>query len=360
MDKKRVVITGLGIIASNGIGREAFFKALAKGISGIKPISLFDTSEFEIKAAGEIKDFAPEQFLGPKGLRILDRSTKLVNCAAKLALEDAKLEINEENACNVGVSIGNTLGSLQSVCDFDIEAIKEGPRYVNPALFPNTVVNSAASQVSVRFDIKGFNITISTGFTASLDAINYASDFLKTGRADIVLSGGVEELCVQTFIGFYKTGLMRKLNIGEGSALLVLEDLNSALGRGANIHAEVLGFGSGWGGKQGIKKAIAESMDNSGIAKQDIDYIYSGVNSDNKNDVAETKALEELFGKRKDMIINCIKPLTGECYSASGSLQAAAGLGAIEGQGARNVLINTFGPFGNNASLVISKFSEDK
>jgi len=356
MNKKRVVVTGIGVLASNGIGIEAFIRALADKVSGIKPISLFDTGDFAIKAAGEIKDFAPEQILGPKGLRTLDRSTKLVNCAAKFALDDAKLKISEENASRTGVCLGNTFGSLQSVCDFDIEGIREGPRYVNPALFPNTVINSPASEVSIRFGITGFNVTISTGFVAGIDAISYAVDFLKLGRADVVLVGGVEELCAATFIGFYKTGLMRGLSIAEGSAILILEDLDSALKRKADIYAEVLGTASGWGGRQGIKEAIQKSMDNSGVAPEEIDCIYSAANANNKNDIAERDAIEELFTGKPDVAVNRIKHFTGECYSASAGLQAAAAAGVIREGNLRNVLVNAFGPSGNNASLVISKY----
>ncbi len=354
MSNKRVVITGLGVIGSNGTGKDAFFEAISKGISGIKPVSLFDTAAFEAKTAGEIKDFAPEEFLGPKGLRTLDRSTKLVASAAKLALDDAKLAITEANAHDTGVAVGTTLGSLRSISDFDRDAILEGPRYVNPALFPNTVINSPASQVSIKFNIKGFNATISTGFSASLDAINYAADFIRLGRVKVVLAGGVEELCLQAFVGFYKAGL--SVTIGEGSAILVLEDLDLARQRNARIYAEVSGYGAGCGAKDGIKKAMEESIKEANIALADIDCVSSAANLDNENDLGEEQAIRDLFGSREKVRISSIKPLVGECYSASGSLQAAAALALIEKQEAKNVLINAFGPSGQNSSLIISKF----
>ena len=362
MSNKRVVIAGLGVIASNGTGKDAFFEAISKGISGIKPVSLFDTAQFEAKTAGEIKDFAPEEFLGPKGLRTLDRSTKLVASAAKLALDDAKLAITESNTHDTGVAVGTTLGSLRSISDFDRDAIQEGPRYVNPALFPNTVINSPASQVSIKFNIKGFNATISTGFSASLDAINYAADFIRLGRVKVVLAGGVEELCIQTFIGFYKTGLLAcasvkgGVTVGEGSAILVLEDLDSARQRNAHIYAEVSGYGAGCGARDGIKKAMEESIKEANIALADIDCVSSAANLDNENDLGEEQAIKDLFGSRDKVRISSIKPLVGECYSASGSLQLAAALALIEKQEAKNVLINAFGPSGQNSSLIISKF----
>ncbi|MDD5166815.1 MAG: beta-ketoacyl synthase N-terminal-like domain-containing protein [Candidatus Omnitrophica bacterium] len=363
MAKERVVITGLGVIASNGVGKDAFFEAILHNTSGIKPISLFDTAQFNVKTAGEIKDFVPEEFLGAKGLRTLDRSTKLVCSASKLALLDASLEVTEENTHDIGVSIGNTLGSVHSITEFDREAIEEGPRYVNPAFFPNTVINSPASQVSIKFNIQGFNTTISSGFSASLDALNYAADFIRLGRVKAVLAGGVEELCIQTFLGFYRKGLMAGSSsgkggviIGEGAAILVLEGLDSALGRKAHIYAEVLGYGSGRGSKEGINKAIEEAIKEANISSDDIDYISSGVNSNNENDLAEAEVLKDLFRNKNKLPVNPIKALVGECYSASGSLQAAASLAAIEKQDAGNVLINAFGLNGSNSSLIISAF----
>jgi 3-oxoacyl-(acyl-carrier-protein) synthase len=362
MIDKRVVITGLGVIASNGIGKGAFFEAVLKGISGIKPISLFDTSQFKVKAAGEVKDFTPERFLGAKGLRTLDRSTKLVCSASKLALEDAGLNLIEANTHDIGVVVGSTLGSVHSISEFDREAIKEGPRYVNPAFFPNTVINSPASQVSIKFGIKGFNVTIATGFSAGLDAINYASDFIRLGRANIILAGAVEELCVQTFLGFYKTGLMVGASsnggviIGEGSAILVLEDLDSAIQRKAPIYAEVLGYGAGLGLKEGFMQSIQDCIRESKLSTADIDCISSGANSDSANDLAEAQAIKDLFSDQGELSVSYIKKLVGECYSATGSLQAVAAIAEITQKNARNVLANAFGPNSSNSSLMISKF----
>ncbi len=362
MGKQRVVVTGLGVLAANGIGKDAFLQALFKGRSGIKPISLFDTSEFPLKEAGEIQDFAPEQFLGTKGLRTLDRSVKLLCSAVKLAWDDARLEIKAENSDNIGVAVGTTLGSVSSVSDFQREAIKEGPRYVNPAFFSNTVINSAPSQVAIRFNLRGFSVAMATGFCSGIDAINYAADFIRLGRVRIVLAGAVEELCVQTFIGFSKAGLLagpenkKGIILGEGSGILVLEDLDSARERQADIYAEVLGSGKGLGLKEGLEKAMQKSLQESNLTAGDVDYICSGANSSHENDLAEGEAIRELFGNPEKITLNRIKPLVGECYSASGSLQAVAAAAVIERKNAENVLINAFGPWGNNSSLVMHKF----
>jgi len=402
MADKRVVITGLGVLSSCGIGKEAFWEAIFSGSSGIKPISLFDTQPFKAKSAGEIKDFKPQDFLGVKGLRTLDRSTKLAASATYLALEDTKLKISEENTRDIGVAIGTTLGSVNSISEFDKEAIKEGPHYVNPALFSNTVINSPASQVSIKFNIKGFNATISTGFSAGLDAINYAADFLRLSRAKIVLAGAVEELCIQTFLGFYKTGLLAGTNdalpeiscpfdkrrngfiLGEGSAILVLEDLESALARQAKIYAEVSGFGMGFG-RNSLKKAMRLSLEEAKVSADNIDYICAGANSSVDSDLIEAEAIKDVFGNLADKVsVSSIKSVTGECFSASGSLQVAASVGAIEKQmipptinyeqkdpecnlnhitnkaqerKVEKVLINAFAPSGVNSSLIISRFN---
>jgi len=395
-----VVITGLGIIASNGTGKAAFSEALFSGTSGIKPVSLFDVSSFKAKTAGEISDFLPQDILGPKGLRTLDRSTKLVMSAAKLALDDARLEISEKNSCKAGVSIGATLGSASSICDFDKEALLEGPHYVNPALFPNTVINSPASQVSIRFNIKGFNSTVSTGFCAGLDAIVYAVDMIRSGKAEIVLAGGVEELCIQTFLGFYKAGCLagtgggpevccpfdkrrNGLVLGEGSAVLVLENPAAALSRGAKIYGRISGFGAGFAGS-GMKRSMRGALESAGLKAGGIDYICAAANSGVIADRIETEAIKEVFGSSaKPASVSAIKSMVGECYSAGAAIQAAVAALAIEKQAVpptinysekdshcgldyvvnkaairqvNNVLVNAFDPTGCNSSLVISRY----
>ena len=398
---KRVVITGLGIVSPIGIGKDAFCDGLFKGISGIRPVTLFDTALYKVKTAGEITDFTPEAFLGAKGLRTLDRSTKLVSSATKLVLDDAKLAISEKNSGQVAMAVGSTLGSIKSISDFDREALVEGPRYVNPALFPNTVINSAASQVSIRFNIKGFNATLSTGYSASLDAINYAADFLRLGRIKAVLAGGVEELCEQLFIAFYKTGCMAGLSeggaelscpydlrrngvlLGEGSAILALEDLDSALERKARILAEIKGFSSCLDKDSGIERAMRGALKQAGLNPGDVDCILAGANSSTEGDRQEAKAIKDVFAKEaKSLYISAVKSMVGEQYSNSGALQAAAAVSAIEkqmlpptinyqdkdplcdlnivtkAQGAKvkNILINSFGKGGISSSLLISKF----
>ncbi len=245
---KRIVITGIGVLSPIAIGKDAYWEGLFQGKTGFRPVTLFDTASLRVHVAGEITDFDPLSLLGKKGLRDLDRSTRLICSAAKLAIDDSRIEITEDNMHSMGVSIGTTFGSLHSISQFDRSGLIEGPRSVNPSHFPNTVINSPASQVSIRFKIKGFNTTISTGFCASLDAVSYAADFIKLNRADVVLAGGVEELCEETFLGFHTLGCLSGTDgseplcrpfdarrngtiLSEGAAILVLEDEDHALNK---------------------------------------------------------------------------------------------------------------------------------
>lgn len=409
---KRVVITGVGVVTSNGIGKKQFWDSLQNGVSGIKEVSLFDTASLGTHTAGEIKDFDPLPFLGSKGLRVQDRTTKIVNVAAKLALEDAKLSVDESNTDAVGVVLGTTLGSVYSISEFDKTALKEGPRAVNPALFPNTVINSPASQISIRFNIQGFNTTIATGFTASLDALRYACDFIKLGRANAVVVGGVEELCIQTYLGFYKLKFLaasrnggielscpfdRRRNgivFGEGAAMAVIEDLESAEKRGVPIYAEIVSFGSYFDPFRinkynrlgpGIRAAMRFALNNAQLAPRDIDYICANANSTKEADIIEAEAIADVFGDEAQRVpVSSIKSMVGESFSASGALALAASVGATANgfipptinyqepdaacnldvvpnasrkADVRRILINTFGPSGTNTCCVIRKYN---
>jgi len=411
---KRVVITGLGVLASNGVGKDAFWKALKEGKSGIKPITLFDTSTTMAKTAGEISNFNAGEYLGEKGLRTFDRTTKLVLSASKLALDDAGLEypLNEEMSLRTGVSLGSTLGSVWSISEFDKEGLRNGPRSVNPALFPNTVINAPASQISIRFNIKGFNTTMSTGFASSLDAIDYAANFIKSYDYDVVLAGGVEELCLQTFLGFHKIGHLagsregkvevscpfdKRRNgivLGEGGCILILEELEHARKRSANIYAEILGYGTSFDPESrniynpkaaGAVKTISLALEDSKVNREEIDYISATANSTLDCDVMETRAVNRVFGdKAKKIPVSSIKSMIGDTFSVGGAMNVAASMGAIiedfipptmnyevkdercdidyVPNEARNhkidkVLINSFTPTGVNSSLVVGKYN---
>ncbi len=410
---KRVVITGLGVLASNGIGKDEFWKSLKEGRSGIKPVTLFDTGNLRTKLAGEISDFQPEKILGPKGLRTLDRTTKLVLCASHLALDDAgiKYPLSEEETDFFGVSLGSTMGSVASISEFDKEALRHGPRAVNPALFPNTVINSPASHISIMFNIQGFNSTIATGFCSSLDAIYYAMNMLNLYEYKVVLTGGVEELCEHTYKGFYKIGHLagsrpgkeeinspfdRRRNgivFGEGACIVILEELEHALSRNAKIYAEVLGYGTSFDPKsrniyspkaEGATEAIRSCLEDAGVDGKDIDYISASGNSTLDCDVMETRAVKNVFGERaKKIPISSLKSMAGESFSASGALNLAGCLGILEENfippticyaepdrrcdldyvpnetreaKVDKILIDAFSPTGSNSTLAVGRY----
>ena len=410
---RRVVLSGIGVLSSIGIGRERYWEALCRGETGFHKITLFDTAPFRVHRAGEITDFDPVSFLGKKGLRDIDRSTRLICSAAKLALDDARLSITEDNTGSIGVSIGTTFGSLHSISQFDLSGLIEGPRFVNPSHFPNTVINSPASQVSIRFKIKGFNTTISTGFCASLDAVSYASDFIKLNRADVVLAGGVEELCEETFLGFHTLGWLSGLEgsepvscpfdarrngiiLSEGAAVLVLEDKDHAVNRSATILAEVVGYGNSFDPSadssferagQGLKNSITLALQDASLQPEDIDYICACSNSTRGLDRMETRVIKEVFGKNASAIpVSSIKSMAGESFSASGALSLAAAAGAIQNglipptvnykekdpecdldyvpntarqKQIKTVLVTAADPYGQNAAVILGRYGQD-
>jgi 3-oxoacyl-[acyl-carrier-protein] synthase II len=406
--KGRIVITGVGVLSPIGTGREAYWESLADGTMGFRPITLFDTTPFSVHTAGEIAGFDPVAILGKKGLRDLDRSTQLLCAAAKAALDDARLPITDEIGLRSGVSIGTTFGSLHSISQFDRSGLVEGPRLVNPSHFPNTVINSPASQVSIRFKIKGFNTTISTGFCAGLDAISYAADFLRMNRADAVLAGGVEELCEETFLLFHNLGYLSGTDGGEpvsrpfdarrdgcilseGAAVLVLEQEEHAHARGGEILAVIMGSGSafdpladgsfGKASGKGLQTAIELALREAGLVPYDIDLLCACANSTADLDRLEARVIRDVFQDHANsMPVSSIKSMAGEAFSASGALAVAAAIGAIRDgfvpptvnyemrdpmcdlngiankvrqQRIRHVLVTASDPYGQNSAVVI-------
>lgn len=388
----RLVISGIGLVAPNGVGKTAFWNSCANRISGIKPISLFDTGEFRCRVGGEVADFDPVPHLGMKGLRNLDRTTLLVLVAAQQALDDARLEIDDNNRDEIGVVLGSTMGSVKSISDFDIEGLREGPRYVNPAHFPNTVINSPASHVAIRFGLQGLNSTISTGFNASLDAFSYAMNMLRLGRAQSLLVGGVEELCLQTFLGFYKLGLMARGTrpdpdndpfhaahcgtlLGEGAGMFCLESIEEAKRRRARVYAEVLGYGQqfepDWNDRYeaqsvAFEETVAEALAEADLSLNDIDAVGGFANGIRGAQTAEDALLEKVFGYRfKEVDRLNVRPLIGESFSAGGAMQVAHALspqrtsaGAYAAAGAvksadSNHLILGVSPQGHMSALVL-------
>ncbi len=351
-----VVITGAGVVSPFGFGKERFRDGLQKGRDSISEITSFSTEKFKVHRAGEIKDFDAKEILGKKGLRNLSRTTLFLLAAAKGALDESSFTIDDKTTDSVGVCTGTTFSHLDSIIDFDREVLKDGLNYANPALFPSTVINAASSHVSIRFNIQGFNTTISTGYTSSLDALKYSIEALQSGKSAHVLCAGVEALTPALFFGFHQLEYMagiqgpalscpfdRRRNgplFGEGAAVFFMENLSTARQRNVSVYARILSTVSFFDGYrigkihprgQGLSSAVRQALDESGIDKNEIDYISSCANSSPDLDRIETAVLKDIFGKQlKKIPLSSIKSMIGETCSASGALQIASCLGAMQ------------------------------
>ncbi len=408
----RLVITGISVLSPIGVNKDEFWTNLTNGVSGIKDITLFDVAKYKSKKAGEIADFDPKEYLGKKGIRHIDRTSLLISSAAKLAMVDASITHETYDAEELGIVIGSTYGSIDSISSFDLEGLQEGPTFVNPMDFPNTVLNAPASRVSIFCNATGLNSTISTGTASGLDAIIYASDFLRLGRGKAVLAGGVHGLTPDIFWGAYSSGILsgssddnieisapfdKRRNgfvIGEAAAILVIERLDDALERDAKIYAEIKGYGCTFNPDktsqdnidttQGVR-CISMAMEDAGINNEEVSYISACANSSVTGDMMEAKIIKDYFGDNADKVpVSAIKSMTGECLDASGSLQSVAGVLSINNgiipptinyqekdeecdldfvpndsreSEVNNVLINSFSDTGNISSVIISKYS---
>lgn len=410
MRKKKIAITGIGVISPIGIGKEQYWKSLKDGKSSFVPITLFDTKDLKVNIGGEVVNFNAKEILPDLSLRDIDRASIFLACATRLALDDAGLKINEANTKQTGIVTGTTFGSLFSISEFDKEAVRDGPEFVNPSVFPSTVGNSPSSRAAIIFKVKGMNATISTGMCAALDAVDYSVDFMELDRVKTIIAAAVEVLSPQVYLGFYKLNYLAGLKtnsqilscpfdkrrngivISEGATAVIMEDVDIASERKAKIYAQVLGVGSSFDSARyytynprgvGMKEAMNLALLDARVSPQDIDCIFANANSTIDADLIETEAIKEVFGNYASNIpVTAIKSIVGESYSVSGGMSLAAACGALnEGfipptmnlkekddrcdldyvaNKSRNkklstVMINTFGPNGCNTSLILGK-----
>lgn len=413
MGQMEAVITGIGVIAPNGIGKEKFWDALEQGSSAISQITSFDAGKFPVTLAAEIKDFCPEKILIGKSLRNLDRNALFLSAATKFAIDDAGIEISESNTDKIGLSTGTTFSHLWPVMEFDREVFKEGINFASPALFPSTVVNAASSQAAIFFNIQGFNATVSTGYTSGLEALKYSLGAINSGKAQIVFCGAVDALNFSLFFGLYKLGYMAGLKgpalscpfdkrrngplLGEAAISLSIEDKQSAKARKANIFARVRSVASYFDAFQmgkvhpqgeGLEKAIKIALDESGVSPKDIDYISSSANSSEELDKIEVKVLKKIFGKSLEKIpVSSIKSMLGETFSTASALQIASCIGVMKRgvipptinyaqpdpeceidcvpnqarkKKVKLALVTSFGPGGYNSACVLENLEDGK
>lgn len=349
----RVVITGAGLVTPIGIGKEEFWQSLIQGKSGITKISYFDTSEYPAKIAAEVKNFDFMNFISPKEAKRMDKSTQFSIVSAMLALEDSKLKITEKDDYSTGVIIGSGIGGIGTFEKQHKMLLEKGPGRVSPFFIPMMISNISAGEIAIKIGAKGPNGVIATACASSTHAIGIAFKLLQQGDAQTILSGGTEAaVSPMALAGFCK---MRALSIqnddpshasrpfdkerdgfvmGEGAGILVLETLQHAKERNANIYAEILGFGMTADAYhitapapdgESAAKAMEIALRNARIKPSQIDYINAHGTSTPLNDKLETLAIKKVFGRHAyNLKISSNKSMTGHLLGASGGVEAIA------------------------------------
>jgi len=409
---RRVVITGLGLITPVGIGVEASWRSLCAGISGIGPITEFDTADYKTKIAGEVNGFEPAEYLSRKEAKRTSRFIAFAVATARMALEDSGLVIDEANGNRIGVATGCGLGGLSYLEETSRIVREEGPRRVSPFFIPMIIGNMAPGMISIHTGAKGPNLSLATACAAGAHAIGDAYKLINRGETDAMITGGVEAVVTPTCIaGFNSMKALSTRNdeptkasrpfdrdrdgfvVGEGCGLLVLESLEGALARGATIHAEICGYGLTGDGYhmtspspdgEGAARCMQAAIDDAGLDYQQIDYINAHGTSTPLNDLYETRSIKTVFKENAPKIpISSTKSMTGHLLGGAGGIETAfTALTIKEGiipptinlenpgdecdldyvpQVARKTpvafaMTNSFGFGGTNASLILKRY----
>ncbi len=348
MNNKRVVITGIGVVSAIGCGIEIFQKNLFDGKSGIANTDEIDLSGFLFKQAGEVKKFEPKKFIKRKNIRFLDRVTRFAISASVLAVKDSGLKLDKTGNENIGTVLGSIYSGWSSIESFRNTMETDKYKRTSPALFPNTVLNSPVSQIAIELGNQGPCTSVSSGFASGADALSWGYDYIKNNKADIVIAGGADELnkwivgsYIKNKISSHKSSgdkynpfsLGRKGVIaGEGSCMLIMEDYEHAVKRGADIYCEMPGYFSGRSTfpldknrpviedfSMVVKKALECSETNT----SDVDFICAEGNGISTGDYVEFAVIRELFGNNSPPVTS-IKPTMGHTSGAAGAFNAAA------------------------------------
>ena len=348
---RRVVVTGVGLVSSLGVGTAANWEALCAGQSGIGPITHFDASEFSTRIAGEVRGFDPLLFVDKKDVKKMDVFIQYAIAASQFAVDDAKLRLPLDDPTRVGVFIASGIGGFSTIEREHKALLEGGPRRISPFFIPSSIINLASGQVSIRFGAKGPNLATCTACSASAHAVGDAGEIIRRGDADVMIVGGSEAAITPMGVGGF--GAMRALStrndepprasrpfdrgrdgfvIGEGAGVLILEELEHALRRGALIYGELVGYGlsadafhitapseDGDGGFRVMRMAI----DHAGIAPSQVDYINAHGTSTPHNDRLETLAIKRCFGDHAPRLaISSTKSMHGHLLGAAGGLEA--------------------------------------
>ncbi len=410
--KNRVVITGMGVISPVGSTIPEFWDSLIHGKSGISEIDTFDTTEYPTRIAGLVRNFDPGEFMDKKDARKMDRYTQFALAAAKMAVEDSQLNMEEEDADRVGVYIGSGIGGLSTWEEQHKILLEKGPRRVSPFFIPMMIANMASGQVSMTIGAKGPNSAAISACATGTHSIGDAAKIIERGDADVMIAGGAEATVTpMAFAGFCSMKAMSTRNeeptkasrpfdierdgfvMGEGSGVVVLESLDHAIGRGANIIAEVVGYGMTADAhhitgpapeREGAARSMSRALKSAGVDPSKVDYINAHGTSTPAGDSAETMAIKTVLGDHAYKVaVSSTKSMTGHLLGATGGVEAIVCALAIRDNiipptinlekpdpecdldyvpnEARKTkvdvaLSNTFGFGGHNATLVLKRY----
>ncbi|AOT68392.1 beta-ketoacyl-ACP synthase II [Geosporobacter ferrireducens] len=356
--KKRVVVTGIGAITPIGIGKDVFFNALENGVSGLDNITKFDASEYNTKIAAEVKGFEPNVYIDKKEAKRMDRFTQFAVAASKLAIEDAKLDTDAIDQNRFGVVLGSGIGGIETLEKEYEKLAEKGPNRVSPFFIPMMISNIGAGQVSMTFGAKGPNTTVVTACASSTNSVGEAFRIIQGGEADIMITGGAEASITPLAIaGFCAMKAMSTRNenpqkasspfdknrdgfvMGEGAGILILEELEHAIKRGAPIYAEIVGYGMSADayhitapapGGEGAARAMKNALKDAGLSPNDVDYINAHGTSTPYNDKFETMAIKSVFEQHAyELAVSSTKSMTGHLLGAAGGVEAIACIMAI-------------------------------
>ncbi|AGX43533.1 beta-ketoacyl-ACP synthase II [Clostridium saccharobutylicum] len=410
--RKRVVITGMGAVTSLGIGAENLWKSIKEGKSGISRIERVDVSDLPVKVGAEIKNFDPSNFMDKKEVRRTDRFAQFALAAAQMAIENSKLDLESINKERVGVIIGTGVGGIETMLGQHKDFLEKGYRRVSPFLVPMMIPNMASGVIAIKYGFKGFNECTVTACASSTNSIGDCFKVIQRNDADVMIAGGAEaSITGLTLAGFCASKAMTTNDdpntacrpfdlerngfiLGEGSGVLVIEELEHALSRGANIIAEIVGYGctndahhmtAPAEGGEGAARCMKLAIDDAGVDISDIGYINAHGTSTKANDKGETAAVKSVFGKHAyELSISSTKSMTGHLLGASGAIEAIitafalkegflpptinyktpdpeCDLNYVPNKGKKSdftyALTNSFGFGGHNATLVLKTFN---
>lgn len=410
---RRVVVTGLGAITPIGLSVDEFWASVKEGKIGFGEITKFDSSEYKCHLAAEVKGFEGKNFMDFKAAKRMELFCQYAVAATKEALEDAGIDMEKEDPYKVGVSVGSGIGSLQAMEREHQKLLEKGPNKVNPLLVPLMICNMAAGNVSIQFGLKGKNINVVTACATGTNSIGEAFRAVQYGEADVMVAGGTESSVTPIGIaGFAALTALTSSDdptrcsipfdkdrsgfvMGEGSAVVILEELEHAKKRGAKIYAEVVGYGcsadafhitSPAEDGAGAAKAMEFAMEDAGVTPQDVTYINAHGTSTHHNDLFETRAIKLAFGDAaKNLKINSTKSMIGHLLGAAGAIEFVTCVKELEEGyihqtvGLQNpdeecdldycmepvqgefeyALSNSLGFGGHNASILVKKYKED-